>query len=222
MPSPASRPTLVLGSKNYSSWSLRPWIAMAVNGADFAEIVIPLQSADTARRIREHSPAGRVPVLKDGAVVIWESLAILEYLAEQHPEWHLWPADRPARAHARTISNEMHAGFRGLREALPMNVRRRYFDFVIGADARPDIDRVLQIWRDARNRYGRPGGGDFLFGRFGAADAMYAPVVTRFLTYGVALDPVTQAYCDAVMALPAMQAWLRDAAAEPAIAAYEK
>ena len=202
-----ANPVLVIGSKNYSSWSLRPWLAMAANGAAFDEVVIHLQKPDTARRIREHSPAGRVPILKDGAIVVWESLAILEYLAEKHPDWQLWPADRAARAQARVVSNEMHAGFRGLR---------------IGADARPDIDRVLQIWRDARNLHGRPAGGDFLFGRFGAADAMYAPVVTRFLTYGVQLDPVTQAYCEAVIALPAMQAWTRDAAAEPEIAIYEK
>ena len=217
-----ANPVLVIGSKNYSSWSLRPWLAMAANGAAFDEVVIHLQKPDTARRIREHSPAGRVPILKDGAIVVWESLAILEYLAEKHPDWQLWPADRAARAQARVVSNEMHAGFRGLREALPMNIRRRYIDFAIGADARPDIDRVLQIWRDARNLHGRPAGGDFLFGRFGAADAMYAPVVTRFLTYGVQLDPVTQAYCEAVIALPAMQAWTRDAAAEPEIAIYEK
>jgi len=217
-----ANPILVIGSKNYSSWSLRPWLAMAAHSAAFDEVVIPLQMPDTARRIREHSPTGRVPVLRDGPVVIWESLAILEYLAEKHPDWGLWPADRGARAHARAISNEMHAGFRGLREALPMNVRRRYVDFAIGADARQDIDRVLQIWRDARNLFGRPAGGDFLFGPFGAADAMYAPVVTRFLTYGVPLDPVAQGYADAVMALPAMQAWMRDAAAEPEIAVYEK
>lgn len=219
---PTSRPVLILGSKNYSSWSLRPWLAMAANNAAFDEVVIPLRSPDTARRIHEHSPAGRVPVLKDGGIVIWESLAILEYLAEKHPDWGLWPAERAVRAQARSISNEMHAGFRGLREALPMNMRRRYTNSMIGADAQPDIDRVLQIWRDARNLYGRPAGGDFLFGAFGAADAMYAPVVSRFLTYGVPLDPVTQSYCDAVMSLPAMQAWLRDAAAEPVIAIYEK
>ncbi|MSO65331.1 MAG: glutathione S-transferase family protein [Alphaproteobacteria bacterium] len=218
----ANRITLVIGSKNYSSWSLRAWLALTAPGLPFDEVVIALGTPETAERIRQHSPAGRVPILKDGDIVVWDSLAIVEYLAEKFPEKQLWPQGTAQRARARSICAEMHSGFMPLREALPMNIQRRYPNFVIGRDVQGSIDRVCEIWRDCRNRYGRPAGGDFLFGRFGAADAFYAPVVSRFATYGVRLDPVCQGYADAVLHLPAMQQWRRDSEQEPVIASYER
>ena len=214
-----ARFTLVVGSKNYSSWSLRAWIGARATGIEFDEVVVPLDTATTRESLLSHSPAGLVPVLKDGAITIWESLAILEYLAEAAPEKHLWPADVPARAHARTVSLEMHAGFMALRQACPMNCRKRCETFELTAETRADVERISALWRDCRTRFG--GGGEFLFGAFTNADAMYAPVVSRFVTYGVALDPPNQAYADAVMALPAMQDWISAGAAEPVIDKYE-
>ena len=218
----ADRMVLVIGSKNYSSWSLRAWLALTASGLPFDEVVIPLGTPETAARIRLHSPAGRVPILKDGECVVWDSLAIIEYLAEKFPEKQLWPPDSAMRARARSVCAEMHSGFMPMRDLLPMNLRQRYPDFVIGTDVQGSVDRVGEIWRDCRNRYGRLAGGDFLFGRFGAADAFYAPVVSRFATYGVRLDPVCQSYADALTHLPAMQQWRRDADQEPAIEKYEK
>jgi glutathione S-transferase len=213
--------TLVIGSKNYSSWSLRPWLVLAANALPFTEVLVPLGTDDTAERILRHSPTGRVPLLKAGDLSVWDSLAIVEFLAERSPEKQIWPQDSRQRAQARSICAEMHSGFMMLRERLPMNIRRRYTNFTIGNDVLPNIERIAAIWRECRNRYGRPAGGDFLFGRFGAADAFYAPVVTRFATYGVRLDPVCEEYMTAVQQLPAMQTWRRDAEQEPAIARYE-
>lgn len=205
--------TLVIGNRNYSSWSLRPWLAMRVGGLEFSEIAIPLDMPDSGKRIAEHTPAGRVPVLHHGSLTIWESLAICEYVAEIAPEAGLWPADAAARAVARAVSSEMHAGFGALRAALPMNVRAHRPGVAVSAAVRADVERIGRLWRDCRDRFGA--GGPYLFGRFSIADAMFAPVASRFRTYGVSLASAERAYCDAVRALPAMAEWESAAAAEP-------
>jgi len=199
---------LILGNKNYSSWSLRPWIAMRNAGIDFEEEVIPLYEPGSADRILAYSPTGKVPVLLDGEMVIWESLAILDHLAEKFPKAALWPADPKARAHARAISSEMHAGFMNLRRHCPMNMRRERRERELTAEVAADIRRIEQIWTDCRARFG--GEGPFLFGAFGAADAMYAPIVSRFASYDIGVGAAAEAYMTAVMALPAWIEW-RDA-----------
>jgi glutathione S-transferase len=212
--------TLVIANKAYSSWSLRPWLALKQVEVTFEEVMIPLRLPETAASIASWSPAGKVPVLRHGAVTVWESIAILEYVAELFPEAHLWPADPAARAHARTITAEMHAGFVPLRSNMTMNLRRRLPGRGRSPEVEKDIARITAMWRDCRSRFGQ--GGAFLFGAFSNADAMYAPVVTRFETYGVDLDAECRAYADAILALPAMRAWYADAAAEPwMIAEYE-
>jgi glutathione S-transferase len=197
--------TLVIGNKNYSSWSLRPWIAMKVAGIPFEEILIPLYEPGSRERMLEYSPAGKVPILIDGDERVWESLAILEHLAERFPEARLWPADRRARSHARAIASEMHGGFQPLRQNCTMNLW-------LPVKARPqppevlaNVARIEQMWAECRARFGQ--GGPFLFGAFGAADAMYAPVVARLNTYGLPVSAATRAYMDAVMALPAWREW---------------
>jgi glutathione S-transferase len=193
---------LVIGNKNYSSWSLRPWIAMKVLNLGFQETRIPLYGPGAKEEILKHSPAGKVPCLIDGATTVWDSLAILEYLAEKHRQ--LWPSDPAERARARSISAEMHSGFPNLRNHMTMNVRKRYPGKGRTPEVEGEISRVVQIWNACRK--------PFLFGAFGAADAMYAPVVLRLRTYEVELPPVARAYADAVLALPAMREWI--AAAE--------
>jgi glutathione S-transferase len=204
---------LLIGNKNYSSWSLRPWIAMKVAGIAFAEQVISLDAADFKDRVRKISAAGKVPALADGETQVWESLAILEYLAERFPQACLWPAEPAARAHARAIAAEMHAGFTPLRRHYPMNVRRPARRREPTAEVMDDIRRIDTMWADCRTRFGQ--GGPFLFGSFGAADAMYAPVVSRFHTYGVDVGPPARAYMEAVMGLPAWAQWCAAAAQEP-------
>jgi glutathione S-transferase len=203
---------IYLGNKNYSSWSLRPWLALKKTGIPFEETVICLDQDDTAEKIRRHSPSGKVPCLVHEGRTIWESLAICEYLAERYPGAALWPADPEVRAHARCVANEMHAGFAKLRQNLPMDIRsdlaaKSRLD--VPAVAR-DVRRVMAIWRECRDRYGRAGAhghGPFLYGEFSIADAMYAPVVTRFVTYAVPLDETCEAYVDAVISWPAMAEW---------------
>lgn len=213
--------TLVIANKSYSSWSLRPWLCLAVFDIPFEEVVIPLAQPDTSARIREHSPAGRVPVLHHGGITVWESLAILDYLAESFYDRNLWPADPHAKAHARAISAEMHAGFQALRSAMPMNLRRLYQSRDWDSDVRADIERIKDIWSDALVRFGNKDE-PFLFGKFSIADAMFAPVVTRFKTYGIRLDEVSQTYADAILSLPAMERWYDEAVAEPwEIAKYD-
>ena len=207
------RLTLVIGNKNYSSWSLRAWLALEHTGAAFDELRIALDTPTTRADILRHSPAGRVPVLHDGGVTVWESLAICEYLAERFPPARLWPAEEAARARARVASAEMHAGFAALRHAMPMNCRAHLPGKGRAPGVDDDIARLRDIWRDCRARFGA--GGDMLFGQFTAADALFAPVVSRFQTYGVSPDPVSQAYAHTVSALPAMQAWVAAARAEP-------
>jgi glutathione S-transferase len=188
---------LVIGNKNYSSWSLRPWVAMKTLGLPFEERRIPLDQPDTQQEILKHNPAGKVPCLVDGANVVWDSLAILEYLAEKRPE--LWPADAAARARARSISAEMHSGFFAVRNAMPMNVRNRYPGKGRSVDVDTDIARIDAIWSQAMK--------PLLFGAFSAADAMFAPVAFRFRTYEPPLSAASRAYLHALLALPAMQEW---------------
>lgn len=203
--------TLYVGSKRYSSWSLRPYVAMVHAGIAFDCKTILLDRETTRAEIAHVNPAGRVPVLHDGELVIWDSLAICEYVHELAPGAQLWPVDRAARARARAISAEMHAGFAALRGNMPMDVLSDKAGQGHTPEALADARRVQAIWREALDRSGGP----FLFGAFSIADAMFAPVTTRFTTYGVELDPASRAYVATIAALPAMQQWVRDAAEEP-------
>jgi glutathione S-transferase len=209
--------TLIIGNKNYSSWSFRPWIAMKVAGIAFDEVVISLNAGDFKPRVSKISGTGKVPALDDNGVHVWESLAILEYLAERFPAAQLWPADPAARAHARAISSEMHAGFLPLRRACPMNMWRPVQKRELSDEALGNVRRIRAMWAECRARYcqNMREGGPFLFGPFGAADAMYAPVVARFHTYDVEVDAPSRAYMDAVMALPAWREWKQAALKEP-------
>ncbi|MHA7627896.1 glutathione S-transferase family protein [Corallococcus sp. M7] len=211
--------TLVVGSKNYSSWSLRPYLALAHTGQPFREVLVPLDTPETAALIAMHSPSGRVPVLKHGDTVVWDSLSICEYLAEAFSEAKLWPEDRAMRAMARSVTSEMHSGFTALRTNLPMDLTAR--KTVPGVDApgvHADVARIQALWAGCRERYGK--GGPFLFGAFTIADAFFAPVITRFVTYGVPFRPENAAYRDAVLGLPAMIKWTEDARSEPPLARY--
>ena len=205
--------TIVLGNKNYSSWSLRGWLPLVQSGLPFQEIVIPLRQPDTARLIAQHSPSGKVPVLKAGDLTVWDSQAIGEYLAERVPAAGLWPADPASRAVARAVAAEMHSGFAALRQRMPMDLRSDFPGYDTGAAAAADIARILEIWTHCRATFGA--GGDFLFGSFSLADAAYAPVVARLVTYHVPLEGAAARYRDAVMAHPAMVAWRAAALAEP-------
>ena len=205
--------SITLGNKNYSSWSLRGWLALKQTGAAFAERVVPLDRPGIREQLLAASPSARVPVLQHGDLTVWDSLAIGEYLAERFPEATLWPAETAARAVARAVTAEMHAGFAALRRDLPMDLRNRYPGRDLAPGTARDIARIVEIWQDCRTRFGA--GGDFLFGAFSLADAAYAPVVSRFVTYDVALPEVAAAYRDAVMAWPAMREWAAAAEAEP-------
>ncbi len=201
---------LVIGDKAWSSWSLRPWLAAKVAGIPFREVHVRLRQPDTAQRIAPHSPSGRIPVLKRGELTVWDSLAICEYLAELRPEAGLWPADAKARPLARSISAEMHSSFQALREEFAMDFHARIGGQVPTGQAEADIARVVQIWRDTRRSSGASG--PFLFGAFSIADAMYAPVATRFRTYGIDLavygdDGTAAAYAQTLLAMPEMQEW---------------
>src|SRR4051794_21007576 len=196
--------TLVIGNKNYSSWSMRPWVALKGAGIAFKEVQIPLYTGEPDKqRILDVTPSGKVPALIDGDITVWDSLAIIEYLAERFPLATLWPEDRARRAHARSISAEMHAGFMALREECGMNLHRPVEAISLSTGARADIARIQQIWIECRERYGKLG--PFLFGAFGAADAMFAPVVHRFRTYAILVEPEVQAYMETMMSLPAFQ-----------------
>lgn len=211
--------TLVIGNKNYSSWSLRAWLAMKQAGIKFAEIKILLDTPTSHQEIRKYSPTGLVPVLLDGDIKIWESLAICEYVAEKFATF-LWPKDWAARAVARAVSAEIHAGFPNLRQYMPMDCRGRYSVAGTTPEVKSEIVRINTIWRECREQFGAEG--DMLFGKFTIADAMYAPVVSRFATYEIKLEPVAQAYADAVWALPDMQEWVAAAAMEPENIFYSK
>jgi glutathione S-transferase len=209
--------TLVIGDKNFSSWSLRPWIALKACRIPFAEERVRLRQPESRLAILRHTPAGKVPALKSNGGIVWDSLAILEYLAERHREHRLWPADEEARALARSISAEMHSGFVTLRNDMSMDLLARLPAPPISEALETDIRRIVAVWKDARARFGR--GGPFLLGAFSNADAMFAPVATRFRTYGVDLlrfgdDGTAEAYAAAVLALPAMAEWTEGAKAE--------
>jgi glutathione S-transferase len=197
---------LVIGNKNYSSWSMRPWLAMRATDIAFEEIFIPLYTGQSDKnRILAFSRSGKVPILIDGETTVWDSLAIIEYLAERFPDARLWPENRAERAHARAISAEMHSGFLPLRSECSMNLHRPVGAIKLSEDARADIRRVQEIWTDCRARYGKRG--PFLFGAFGAADAMFAPVVHRFRTYAIAVSLEVKTYMETMMALPAFGEW---------------
>jgi glutathione S-transferase len=205
--------TLVIGNKNYSSWSMRPWLAMKANDIAFEEVLVPLYTGEAdKRRLLGFTPSGKVPALIDGEVTVWDSLAIIEYLAERFPEARLWPLDRASRAHARAISAEMHSGFAALRNECGMNLHRPVGAKSLSENARADIARVQQIWSDCRDRYGS--GGRYLFGAFSGADAMYAPVVHRFRTYAIEVTPSARDYMSAMSALPAFEQWTSAGLAE--------
>jgi len=207
--------TIYIGNKNYSSWSLRGWLMLKHSGAAFDEEVIPLEEANTRANILRQSPSGRLPALRHGDDVVWDSLAIGEYLAELFPEAQLWPQPLKARAAARAASAEMHSGFAALRSHLPMNVRSSFPNRGVTPEAQADINRIAALWRDCRKRFGQ--GGEFLFGHFTIADAMYAPVVSRLRTYKIALEEEAQGYGEAVWSLPSMQEWATAARNEPMV-----
>lgn len=202
---------LVIANRNYSSWSLRAWLALEHTGEGFEEELIPLGQRDTAERILAVSPSGRVPVLVNGPVVVWDSLAIAEHLAERFPDAGLWPGDDVARGRARSVCAEMHAGFQTLRARMPMNMRRSSPGIERTPELDADVRRVQAIWREALDRWGGP----FLFGAFSLADCFFAPVVSRFRTYGVALRGVAEAYAERIEAWPAFTSWRDAALAEP-------
>jgi glutathione S-transferase len=204
---------LVIANKNYSSWSLRPWLAMAEKGVAFRESLIRLDEPGTAAEIARHSPSGRVPVLIHDGLHIWESLAILEYLAELYPDHGFWPRERSARALARSVCNEMHAGFMALRQACPMNLRRPRKPVAVSDGVLANVARIEAIWAQCRATHGK--GGPFLFGEFSNADAMYAPVVTRLDTFALPVSAASREYMDAVMATAAFRRWKEAALAEP-------
>lgn len=212
--------TLLVGNKNYSSWSLRPWIAMRATGIAFDEVQISLGAADFKQRVLQVSPAGKVPALVDGDIHVWESLAILEYLAERFPEAGLWPEHAAARAHARAICAEMHAGFHALRRECPMNMWRPVKRMEQSEETESDVRRIDAMWAECRSRFGQAG--PFLFGRFGAADAMYAPVVSRFVTYAVTVSEAAQTYMAAVTGLDAYAEWRAAALREPWVLAHDE
>jgi glutathione S-transferase len=206
---------LVIGNRNYSSWSLRAWLLLAEAGIDFDEQRIALDMPGTAAELKKYTPAGRVPVLLLESYAVWDSLAIAETVAERWPDRKLWPDDPRARAHARSISAEMHAGFAALRAAMPMNCRATGRKVPISDAVTADIDRILAIWSDCRQRYGKQG--DWLFGRFSVADAMYAPVVLRFRSYGIRPPKAASVYPARLLESKAMKKWLTAAEAETEI-----
>jgi glutathione S-transferase len=211
---------LVIGNKNYSSWSMRPWVLMRQAAIAFEEIQLKFDDSGKPRGVDPYSPSGKVPVLLIDGEAVWDSLAICETLAEMYPEKQLWPALPSARRVARSICAEMHSGFQSLRTAMPMNIRARHPGRGMTPPAKKDIERVVALWTQCRTRFGADG--DLLFGRFSVADAYYAPVVMRFETYAVALPPLAQAYCEAVRALPAVREWCEAARREKEFVAADE
>ena len=218
-PAPARKPkavvpaaTLTLSSKNYSSWSLRGWLLTRFAGLSFEEVMLPPDDEDARKELLLLAPSIRVPCLRHDGVTVWNTLAIAEYLNESFPKAGLWPAERVARAHARAVCGEMNSGFANLRAALPMNLKGHFPRHKIWAGAKPDIERIAEIWTDCLARYGGP----YLFGaKRSAADAIFAPVVTRFLTYDVPLNPACLTYCKTISAMPELQEWTAAARQEP-------
>jgi glutathione S-transferase len=204
---------LILANKAYSSWSLRPWILLAHFKIPFEEVVIPMDQPETRSNMLKYAPTAKCPSLHDGRIAVWESLAIIEYVAEAYPEKAIWPKGKAPRAHARSLANEMHAGFGALRHACPTNFRRPVRGMALTTEVQADVARIEAAWAHARETFGK--GGPCLFGRFSAADAMFAPVVNRFYVYDVPVSKPTRAYMETIMALPAWKAWIADARAEP-------
>ncbi|HEY9734813.1 MAG TPA: glutathione S-transferase family protein [Trichocoleus sp.] len=206
---------LVIGNKNYSSWSLRAWLFLQESGLNFEEVKLPLSTRQWQQNIGRYTPAGKVPVLLDGSLSIWDTLAIFEYVLECYSTAIGWPTDGVARAIARSVSAEMHAGFLAVRAELPQNLRARkhWMRSQLSQDCQQQIQRIEQIWADYKSRYGHTG--DWLFGSLSIADIMYAPVALRFVTYSIQIDPNAQWFVDAVQALPSVQQWVAAAAAEP-------
>ncbi|GAU83887.1 glutathione S-transferase family protein [Bosea sp. BIWAKO-01] len=215
---------LLIGNKCYSSWSLRAWLLLRAKGIAFEEKLVLLDEPGFKEAIFAEAPGsgGTVPTLVDGDIATWETLAIMEYLHDSYPDLGIWPRDRAARAHARAMSSEMHAGFFGLRRACPMNLGKRFAARDRGGDVAKDVARITALWREARSRFGEAEGGPFLFGAFSAADAMYAPVVTRLDTYSIPVDPVSAAYMAAVLDHPSYRDWLKAALAEPWIVTQDE
>jgi glutathione S-transferase len=203
---------LIIGNKAYSSWSLRPWLALKHADADFTETRVPLYVHGYKEELLKYAPSGKVPILKHGAVTVWDSLAICEYLAELFPQAELWPQDPAVRALARAVSAEMHSGFSGISSTMPFNCRARGRHVPITTEIQKEIDRVLALWRDCRGQHGK--GGPWLFGRFSIADAMFIPVASRFVTYSVPLDTVAQVYADMALEHPAVREWFAAAQQE--------
>ena len=214
--------TLVIGNKNYSSWSLRPWIAMKAANIPFEELVVPLYEPGSAEKVKQYNPAGTVPVLLDDGVAIWESLAIIEHVADRFPQAALWPEDRAMRSHARVVSSEMHAGFQPLRRNCPMNMWLPPKPREFPPEVQANVARIETIWRDCRKRFGEKAGGPFLFGAFSAADAMYAPVVARIYNYALPVAADTVAYMDAMRALPVWREWRAAALKEPWVMSHNE
>ncbi len=212
--------TLVIGNKNYSSWSMRPWVLMKQLGIEFDEVKLRFHSTEWDAQIQRWSPSGLVPVLWRDSQSVWDSLAIAECLAEWYPERAVWPADALARAFARSISAEMHSGFRDLRASMPMNIRASHPGKGLKPEVQVNIDRIEALWSEARRRFGR--GGPYLFGAFCAADAMFAPVVMRFTTYAVKLTPESSEYCEAMRRAPGVRAWIEDALREKEFVAEDE
>ena len=212
--------SIVLGNKNYSSWSMRGWLILKHLGVPFDEEVIQLDQPDTREQILRYSPSAKVPVVFHGDLVIWESLAIGEYLAEQFPDAGLWPSETAARAYARAIAAEMHAGFTAMRQNMPMNLRASLPGKGMAPGVQDDINRITAIWRTCRERFANDG--PYLFGSFTVADAMYTPVTSRFNTYGVDLDETSKAYCQSISEHSAYQEWLAAAKNEPWIMPREE
>ena len=211
---------LVIGNKNYSSWSMRPWVLLRQAGIPFDEVQLKFGEDNRAIGVEKYSPTGKVPVLLIDGEPVWDSLAICETAAELFPAKHLWPQEASARRLARSACAEMHSGFQGLRSRMPMNIRSRYPGKGLTPESKKDIDRVIALWTNCRERFG--GAADFLFGRFSIADAFFAPVVMRFRTYDVKLPPLVQAYCDAVHALPAVREWCDAARRETEVVAADE
>lgn len=205
---------LVMGNRRYSSWSLRPWLMLRQLDIAFEEIVIPLRQAETRTAILAHSPAGKVPVLLDGDTAVWESLAILDHLADRFGVAKVWPGDPAGRAHARSIAAEMHGGFVALRRDCPFNMSRPVRRHIPSAEGAADAARIDAIWQGARERFGRHGAGPFLFGAFSAADAMFAPVCMRLRTYQLPTTPHTRDYMHRIAQSPGVKAWIADALEE--------
>lgn len=203
---------LIIGNKNYSSWSLRPWLLLKEKGIPFSETRIPLYQESSEKSLLQHSPSGKVPAFVHNGFTVWDSLAICEYIADCYPEKKCWPETVDARGYARSISNEMHSGFPEIRNSLPMNCRARMQFIDITEELRDEIARVCEIWRTCRERF--PAAGDFLFGSFSIADAMYAPVVLRFNSYGIGVGAAEQDYMAAVLSLDSLKSWVAAAIAE--------